>query len=86
MTSDVIDLARDAAPVVLGRFDSTDAAERAVNLLLDAGIPWACIEGPTPRTAAVALKVAGRSDRYFAIETLRELGARVQVVAPVTPA
>ncbi len=74
------------APVVLGRFASAADAARAVEALRDAGIAPMCIDGPTRSTAAVALKVPGRSDRYFAIETLRELGARVQVVEPVTPA
>ena len=35
------------------------------------------IDGPTPRTFALAVKVAGRSDRHFIAETLRELGADV---------
>jgi hypothetical protein len=34
----------------------------------------------------VAVKVAGRSDRHFIVETLRELGAEVRIVEPATPA
>ena len=77
--------AYDKVPVLLCRFADAVDAGRAIDALLYAGIPAACMDGPTPRTSAVAIKVAGRSDRYFIAETLRELGAEVKLIEPITP-
>lgn len=76
---------QDETPVVLARFSSDGDAASAIDTLVAAGIPPACIDGPTPRTSAIAVKVPGRSDRYLVVDTCRELGATVQVVEPVTP-
>jgi hypothetical protein len=69
--------------VIVGRFASPTEAARAVDALRHAGIHWTCIERPASH-ATVALTVPGRSDRCFAIDTLRELGARVELREPVT--
>ena len=79
----MIGAAPEDAPVVLCRFDSVDAAERGIEALLEAGIASGCIDAPMPRTFTVAIKAAGRSDRHFIAETLRELGAEVRVVEPL---
>jgi len=72
----------DDVPVVLCRFETAEAAVNAIDALLEGGIASASIDGPTPRTFALAVKVAGRSDRHFIAETLRELGADVRIVEP----
>jgi hypothetical protein len=74
------------APVVLARFDAAVQAERAIEALLEAGIPGGSIDGPTPRTSAIAVRAPGRSDRYFIAETMRELGGTVQIVEPAAAA
>lgn len=76
----------DDVPVVLCRFESAEAAVGAIDALLEGGIASAHIDGPTPRTFAVAVKAAGRSDRHFIAETLRELGADVRIVEPTASA
>jgi hypothetical protein len=77
---------RGEVPVIIGRFDCLADAERAVVALRDAGIASQCIEGPASPIAAIAVTLPGRSDRYFVIETLRELGAIVQDRESLTPA
>jgi hypothetical protein len=60
-------------PRIEARFDHEHARRATIEALVAAGIPSTRIA--ELRRGWLRVSVAGRSDRYFAAETLRELGA-----------